>query len=477
MHNPSTVMLFALHRTCDWWGFLGENCGWEVSFVVTEIRNEGDISITQDFNRELKYFLGQAVPDPGFFNEDELVDIVARCRVLRWLDKNLAFAMINAMASVFDSLLDQRKPDVILSFPIDRYVSDVLERRASKRGIPLVELTASVFSGMSMLLQRGRPIEMETAIEPELISEKLVELVDPSYVAAYVPLKNEFGKIKFLKVLGYFRLRALVFKIISWWKRDRFGLHYLDAQPFLGHKCRWEDICIVELINLNWEEEIKSFSRSKRVLFGLQLFPEASIDYWVDELDLVDHEDMVCEAAEVFSNAGYVVLIKDHPLQFGFRQTDFIKRLLAIPNTFLLPYDVSAGYLLSQVGVSFNCTGTPGLQAALLGLKSVVTESYYSNEDDFIVYGSRQEISSLPERVEALEIDEPIEILQRRIIEKLLGGSFLGDLFSFQGFDKTSPSQDALQLARAVGARLRKFLKLYQSDTKRKQGPTFLAVE
>mgnify|MGYP006281659677 CR=1 FL=1 len=97
-------------------------------------------------------------------------------------------------------------------------------------------------------------------------------------------------------------------------------------------------------------------------MFALQLFPEASIDYWLRNIELVDHENLVVEAAQGFSTAGFLVLVKDHPLQFGFRKTDFLDRLAAIKNVVILPYDVSGNELMSLAGASFSSTGTLGFK-------------------------------------------------------------------------------------------------------------------
>ena len=465
MNKTQSVMIFGIHRTSDWWRYIGQNIGFEHTFVVTELRNEGDISITDNFYKALKNRQSPSASPNDFFTEAEIKDIIARCRVLRWLNESLARSMLNAMAAVFDELLDIHKPSIILSFTIDRYVTDVLERRAAQRNIPFLELTASVFSGMSMLLQRGKPVELESVPKREVVYEKIQELIDPTYVASYAAKKNPYNRFKFIKTLGYFRLRAFVFKIISWWNRDVLGLHYLDAQPFLGHKCRWKDIRITKLIDFDWKQKLTEFPREKRVLFGLQLFPEASIDYWIDDLELIQHEAMLVEAAKAFSDAGYLILVKDHPLQFGFRQTDVLLDLLAIKNVILVPYAVSAGELLSHVGVNFNCTGTLGLQATLRGMKSIVTESYYTGVGNFIKFSNREQIKDLPEHVENQELVLKFDAgYQYKVVENLLRTSFNGELFSFAGFDKNQPAQNALELARALGERLKWYMeKFYES--------------
>ncbi len=466
MNNSQCAMIFAFFGVVDWWRYLGEHLGFEKTILVTDLRGRGDVSITADFYKELRRLRKSLSPSSDFLTEADVKDVIMRCRTLRWLEPHLARSMAHAMAIVFDRLLENTKPDFILSFPIDCYLMDVLERCASSRNIPYFELTASVFTGMSMLLHRGKLILTEPEVTNDEITEKKRELVNPDYVASYVPKNRSYTTAKFIKTLAYFRARAVAIKAISLWWRDTKNFHFLESQSFLGYKCRWKDIRIVRLVDHDWMNKVVQFPREKRILFGLQLFPEASIDYWIKDADLIQHEDMLIEAARVFSDAGFLVVIKDHPLQFGFRQTDVLKKMLAIENTILIPYEVGANMLLPMVGVNFTCTGTLGLQAALLGVKSVVTPSYYSNERDFIVFSKRGDIAELPDRVKSTEFGELLEDRQRTIIRQVLHGSFEGNLFCFQKFDINSPSEDSLKLAHALQPRLSRLMEMKEYGSK-----------
>ena len=448
------VLLFGIHRTSSWWRFLGDNLGWGSATVVTDLRNEGDISIVDDFYRNYHRIERSGGQDHSIFSVAEQEDVIARCRALRWLPALRARSMVQAMAVVFEALLDRVQPSIAVSFPIDRYVKDVLARLCVRRGVRYVELTASAIPGMSMLLERGRLIEFDEAPAEARIESARATLATPAFTPSYVPTKAVYTRPKFVKTLAYFRARALAFRILAQVVRDPLNLHYIDAQPYLGHKCRWRDIRIVGLCDPHWRRHLERFPASRRILFGLQLFPEASIDYWIHERDLIDHENMLVQAAQAFSRAGHLVLVKDHPLQFGFRHTDVLDRLLALENVVLVPYEVPGTELLQLVDANFTCTGTLGMQAALLGKKSVATTSYYTNETDFILYGSTGDISQLPQRVEAATVAGDLANRQRRIIEKLLRGSFEGDFFSFKNFRPDQGQEGARALAAKLGERL-----------------------
>lgn len=451
MQGSRKVMIFAIHGTVAWWRYLGQNLGFDESIVVTDLRGEGDISIVDEFYVELEALRLQETPTSQLVTPEEARDIIGRCRALRWLDQRLALAMVHAMAKVLDRLLERLVPAIIVSFPIDRYVKDVLARRAAGRGIPYLELTTAPFPGMCMFLQRGGLVALDNEPGSAVVEGKRRALIDPNFAPSYVPVDRSYSTLRFARTFLYTRARSLAFKGISWLKRDRLNLHYLDAQIFLGHKPRIKDAKILGMISRDWQALLERAPRDRRVFFGLQLFPEASIDYWIDNYELVNHDDCVIDAARAFSESGYSIFVKDHPLQFGYRQVELIKRLLALPNTVFVPYGVGAQAMLRLTGVSFNFTGTVGLQAALAGLKSIVTPCYYSNSQDFIEFSSRSDIARLPARVESSGFGSSLEERQSRIVAGLLRGCFEGNLFSFQGFSTSSGSQEAFTLAKSMG--------------------------
>lgn len=456
--QTGTVLIYSIHRTEHWFRHLGKNMGFERSFVVSCLPGEGDYCVVKDFQRHQSRFFSQNARHSGLLTAEEVVEITTRCRVLRFMGTRRAAAMALAMAEAFWKVLDQTKPDVIVSFPIDRYVSDVLAIVAQKRGIPFFELTVSALPGRSMLMQRGVLCTHDGTPNAEEVSRFIEVLAAPLFKPSYVQGMANFSQWQFLRIFAYFRLRGLAFWLISILTGDRLNLHYLDAQSFLGHKPSFADRKITQLVDYEWRRKIEDFDRSQRIFFGLQLFPEASIDYWIHDTDMIDHENLVFDAAEAFSRASYCVLVKDHPQQFGFRQIGFIKRLLELPNVILVPYEVSGMEVLSLCGANFTCTGTLGLQAAMAGAKSITTRNYYTTEGDFILLEKLEDVARLPGMVEEFSEVDDLEARQRRLVSRQLQGSFESDFFSFRGFDRRNPSSGATELGRRIGEEVRRLM-------------------
>jgi hypothetical protein len=450
-NHSGTILIYTIHRVEPWWAQVGLHMGYEKCFTVSDLRGEGDFSVVEDFYTAYRRFFQAGTARSSLLDEAQIADIIARCRLLRWLPVRKAAAMVLAMEEAFEKVLDVVRPTVIVAFPMDRYVSDVLERVGAARGIPFFELTASAVPNMSMLLYRGRLITRAAQPDPALVDQIVREIADPLFTPAYVQGPKRFTPTKWLKIFAYFRLRGWFFKGLSWVKRDRLGLHYMDAQSFLGHKPHLGDVRICDMVEYDWRKKINAFPEEQRLFIGLQLFPEASIDYWIDDVSMIQHEELLFDVAKAFTGAGYVVLVKDHPLQFGFRQVALLNRLKTLPNVVLLPYEVSGNEALDACGVNFTCTGTLGMQAALTGKKSITTSCYYTTPEDFIHINTRAEVPGLPARVEATEIPTDLGPRQRRIITNLLKGSFASDFFSFQEFDPANPKPTVADLGAQFG--------------------------
>lgn len=450
----TSALIYAIHRTHTWWAHVGASMGFDTVTVLTDRRGEGDRWTTDDYYRAFKARHAARDLSSDLLSAAEVDDVIARCRVLRWQTKRKAAAMALAMADAMDAQLEAIRPGYVISFPIDNYNQDVLARLARKRGLPYFEVTASALPEMCMLMHRGRLITTDAVPDRALVDDKIHEIADPLFTPAYVQDQAAYSAARFLRTLAYFRIRAAFFSLYAWFRRDPLNIHYLDAQPGLGHKARWKDIRVTALVEPDWETKLNAFPKERRILFGLQLFPEAAIDYWIEDLDLLRHEDMLVEIARRLTADGYQIVVKDHPLQFGFRQTELLDRLKAFPNVVIVPYEVTGNALLARCGVNVTATGTLGLQAGLLGNVSITGEAYYATDGDFVVLRDWNDLKDLTSAIAAQSPPAPLHLRQARIIENLLRGSFEADFFSFRDFDPANPDPAAGDLGLRLGERI-----------------------
>ena len=453
------LIFFTIHSTTPWWKYLASRIDFADVTVLSDLRGEGDRSLVEDFYR----FMASgdtAKVAIARFGDGGSTDIILRCRVLRSIDRKVALRMIGAMTLAIERVFDELDPDLVVTFTVDRYVMDVMDRAARARGVDFLEMTTSIIPDEVVFMRRGQPVWLHESPNDDV--EAAVRVLSKSdFLPTYVREAKRFSRVRFWRVFSYYALRGAFFNIWRFLKRDRYNVHYLDALKSLNHKVRIWDASVLGLLDRNWERRLAEVPRDRRVFVGLQLFPEASMDYWLKSPGMLAHDDVLVRYCEVLGRAGYHFFVKDHPLQFGFRQRDLFERLSSLPFVTLIPYDVPANLLIEMCAVSITFTGTIGFQAALAGRCSVVTDPYYASGNHFIHVRSVEEIGNLAERLERWQAPDDLTATRREIIRHLVEVSVKGNYFSWRKFDPGDQAarESVEPLAQSLNAHLPRFLK------------------
>src|SRR5207249_2479236 len=134
------LMVYTHSGTTAWWRYLASQLDFASAMIVVGDLSDSDVDMSQAFHRNLRR---PAVEDEAIDALGELActDIITRCRLLRALDPHLALRMVGAMWRTIEDLLDRERPDVFLSFVIDRYILDLFDRALAKRGVRYVGIT------------------------------------------------------------------------------------------------------------------------------------------------------------------------------------------------------------------------------------------------------------------------------------------------------------------------------------------------
>lgn len=452
------AIFFTIHNTTPWWSYLASRMEFAKVSVLSDFRGDGDWSLVEDFYHFQR--TGDAIATArDRFGDDGCAEIILRCRSLRSLDPALATRMIGGMARAIEKAFDHIDPKLVLTFTMDRYVMDVMERIARKRDIAFIEMTTSIIPDMVMFLRRGRPIRLHEPSE-EAVETAVKTLCQASFAPTYVRNAKKFSRSRFWRVYTYFALRGIFFNGLRYLRRDPLNLHYIDALNRLKHKPRPSDVTVLGLLDPKWEMRLRQVPQDRRVFLGLQLFPEASMDYWLKSRDMLQHDDVIVRYCGVLGGAGYHTYVKDHPLQFGFRQRGLMQRLSKIPSVTLVPYDVPAGVLIGQCAVSVTFTGTIGFQAAIAGLCSIVTEPYYANDKHYLHVKNFKEIENVVQMIERWSPPSDLAAARRDMIRHLVSESVDGDYFTWRKFDRANPAhrEKVEPLIRSLNRYLPRFL-------------------
>lgn len=207
------VMFFSYRSTDAWWQHLAENLNFTTSTcVVSDMRGDGTINIVDDFytnirNKDCANFAIQHL------SEETCNEIIRRCRVLRNLKKITALSMIGAMWLTLDDIITRKKPRLAMSFTIDRYVLDVLERVLKSHGIQFLEMTASIVPDQVMFMSRGKLIQVREPVVEE-ITQTRKQIVNDTFTPSYVSMSKKYNRRQFWRTFLIYKLRGVFFQFI-----------------------------------------------------------------------------------------------------------------------------------------------------------------------------------------------------------------------------------------------------------------------
>jgi hypothetical protein len=407
--------------------------------VLSDIRGDGDISLPDRFYRHLRHSdcVAAAVAK---FGRDGVDDIIARCRTLRDLNRTLAHRMIGAMALSVDSVYSEWQPTFILSPTIDRYVFDVMARVAESRGIRYLEMTTSLVPDHFLFMRRGCMIPLREPNKADFRQYQPI-LSNLEWAPSYVDQAYKFTAINYWKNILHFHFRGHLMNLLRWVTRDPLNVRYLEALPWRGHRAGFRDQQTLSSHDPEWLKGLKSTPEEKRVFLGLQVYPESSIDYWIRDRRLIEHDNALLTIVRVLAKAGYRIFIKDHPNQFGFRLYSQMQMLASENSTTLVPYNVPGALLISECKYTLTFTGTIGFQAAMAGKNPIVVDPYYAVDSSlFIKIPDFDAIQKLPNKM--LEHLAPRDLgkTQFRLMQPLLASSVPGNYYSCIKFDPRKES-------------------------------------
>lgn len=434
------ILLYTRRTMTNWMRYLANNLTVASStMIMSELRNEGDISIADDFYR---YFHKPDIAEQASrqFGEDGCNDIIARCRLLRNLKKDMALKMIGSAGQSCRTLIDNFKPNIFLALRIDSYVLDIIDRILAERRIPYIGLwRAAVVPNMLFFTTRGEHIPLREPKEEE-IKECISRVIDIEFKATSLKKNVKYNFWNFFKEQLYYNLRDNFIDIQRWIIRDPFGYRYLTTSKHVKeYRVRLKDLEVLRYMRKDWYELFESTPFEKRVFVGLQVNPEATIDYYVKNLELINCQNVLTRLVGVLENAGYKIFIKDHPNMFGKRQIEFYKVLSNFKAVTFVPYHVSSNILVKNSRITYTWTGTIGLQSAMAARVPVVVNPTFFIPGTFIQITSIADIDKLPEKISSFESPKNINKTRRELARRILSSSIPGTM-KWKEFEKGVPS-------------------------------------
>lgn len=330
---------------------------------LTDFPTRGMHNIRDMFYEELEH------QDPERHLPFDVNDVVIRCRLLRQLDPIVARLMAGAMYNVMKRVVRPNEHSVVVGQIVDDYLTHLLSIVATQAGVKYIGLCSSFFPGYTQISQftngiavNGRDVD---ASEAQVLVSTIAKR---NFRMDYTQPKN-YSLLPHIKRVLRYQFKEFAFAILKRYRRDPKNYHY-TVQKYLAQPKNIFNFPAKASFHQDWESRISGTTR-RRVYLPLGVFPEASTDYWVPSLRLLDYDEAVCSMAIDLSKENQVI-IKEHVHMLGIRDQRLYARLRDIPNVVSVPPEIISNTLLEDFKPTILVgAGSVGVEATLRQLPVV----------------------------------------------------------------------------------------------------------
>lgn len=301
---------------------------------------------------------------PQGLTPDEVEDCIARCRLLRNIDRAEAIDRVGAMSSALNEWLDRLAPDFVVTHLIDEYVLHILTMLCRSRNIALLAYCSSYFPGYAQIFadERGRPFNCRQATLEEAdaviatITQKSFRQ-NYGHSSTYSLQYHLFRVVRYYLKRGYFAIKGLL-------ERDSMQTHYA-LTPYIAERRSLFDYPPARIFHTDWKMKLQVGNQAV-VYFPLGYFPEASTDYWINNKSIIQYETRILEIVTALTGR-FRVLVKEHPHMLGIRSRSFYSKLRNIPDVVLVPPFEFSSQVMAQCQAVIIGGGSGGVEATLAG--------------------------------------------------------------------------------------------------------------
>jgi hypothetical protein len=324
------------------------------------------------------------------------------------------------MRIMIKNLLNSLKPDIIIMEIIDSYLHDILAQEADMLKIKKYAFVQSFINGYSRMSIRG---ELNYYRDPskEEVNRVLISILNKNYTPNYIVKKKNNLFIAYAKTYIGNILRVAYFFIIRIIKNEKYNYHYWTSLKSNLH-INFHIIPRLRIGNNNWKNIIKK-SKKPIIFVPLQHYPEATIDYWCEDIKMVDYENQLIKLIKKLEN-DFQILIKEHPATWGNRKPSFYKKLKESSTEIIIaPTKISAKECIQNADAVLIWTGTVGFEAALEGCPVLtIANPYFNHGKRFLKIDNETQIMKIKEFIITINGDKINYNEQYEMVNNLLKG-------------------------------------------------------
>lgn len=305
-----------------------------------------------------------------------LASIIFRCRGLRAISFQEAKELI-LRATKFWIYFFEQNPNfkLIVIHIIDNYVLDILYRIANVYKVRTAVLSEFFIYGYRRHTIYGEFVKQREIDQVEI--QDVVQYFERKEKSFWLKGLNTFSSIKYCSYLFFsYYARVFIRYYIGYKLFGNISYEHRFAKQFakVPLKNFFSDKFFDE-INYNVIE--KEYNTA--VYMPLHVYPEANVDYWINDPNDADYYTTIYEALSFFRDRNISVYIKEHPGFLYQRETEFYRTITSFSNVTLVhPFDKNV-VLLDKIQNIMVWHGSAGVEGIMQGKKVVAYDNnFYS---------------------------------------------------------------------------------------------------
>lgn len=294
-------------------------------------------------------------------SRSDVKDIIARCRLLRNIEKKAALKHLLAMYLAIDKVLNLVRPDFVTMQTVDAYIPDLFRFICKKKKIKFIGVVGTCIHNHFRITSRGE-VTKNKKNNKSLTKQFLPIILKETYLPKY-------GKTIHKPQISIYKNWFIDFVGPFYWfvKRhlsgDKYNFHYWHRQLWSQQNFRIFPPIVKS--NFNWEVKLNS-SKKPSLYIPLSKIPEATIDYWCEDLKIIKYYETLEKLINKL-NKHFSLFIKEHPAIVGSRPRNFYSKLIKDKRITIIPTETNSNYIVNKTDGVVIWSGTVGLDAILRG--------------------------------------------------------------------------------------------------------------
>ena len=336
-------------------------------------------------------------------------DFILRCRLLRNIKRSEALKHLIAMYMAIDKILLKEKPTHVTFQTVDSYITDLIRLISKRRKIKCICVVGTFVNNHFRISSRGEKTLNKK--KNKYISKLLPKFLKESYIPDYS--KNSIRKPLLTKYKQWFRnlVGSFYFPIKRYLSNDFYNYHYWHNEIICKQYLSF--FPPGDLGDINWEMKLK-YKKKPSLYIPLQKYPEATIDYWCEDLELVKYYEFLEKLIKKL-HKHFSLFIKEHPDVIAFRPKSFYSKITKDKRITLIPTNINSNSIINKIDGVVIWTGTVGFDSLIRG-KAVfgLATPFFANGKRFMKINLKTKIKKMIDHLNYCKKNKILNSEQRK---------------------------------------------------------------